>query len=865
MSFSSCRRRRCPVRRVETLETRSLLAITFGPVEPILDSDAVYPKTVIAADLDGDRDMDLAVASLGDDKIFWYENTDGLGTYGPQRLVSTQAIAATRVVAADLDGDGDLDLLSSSAGVYDSDLSWYENMDGRGTFGMQNLITADVQLPDSIAVADMDGDGDLDVLSASRSDDKIAWYENTDRLGSFGPQQIISDQLDGATTVAVADFDQDGDMDVAAGAANANTIVWFENDGSLQFTEHLITDRAIFVTELKLADIDNDGDTDIVSTSREDDTVGWYPFDSQRGEFDPERVVSIDENGPNALYLADMDNNGLLDVLVASRAGDRTVLIPQASPGIFEAAIVLSDETSGASSVIAFDMDSDGDLDVASTSRFDNKLAIYEHFSGPAQHDMLQFGPPNILTRIGAPSVQSATTADLDGDGDLDVLSAVFGVDHFVWNENRNGTFGPDQLISDRAEGTETAIGADIDGDGDQDVVTASYFDDKLAWHENLDGKGSFGPQRVVTGDITGPEDVVANDVDGDGDLDLLSVSRDNNMVVWFENLDSRGVFGPSRLISDTQLQPTTVRTADIDGDGDVDVLVNAYDPNDSSIAWYENLDGQGNFSEERTITVLVNIATATAAGDFDGDGDIDIVSVSGGDNKVAWYDNTDGAGTFGEQRIISGANSGVFDVQLGDLDGDGDLDIATASLLGDAIVVYENLGGGTFSQPIVAISDVRAPTSIEIADVNQDGLPDLVTGLSLDDAVVWLPNQSPGTAGRGDFNEDGQVDEQDIELLCAQVRDAGLDRRFDLTGDGAINRSDVNELITDVLGTSFGDANLDGIFNSTDLIQVFQRGEYEDGEAFNSSWGEGDWNCDGDFSTTDLVFAFQAAGFIAA
>jgi hypothetical protein len=62
-----------------------------------------------------------------------------------------------------------------------------------------------------------------------------------------------------------------------------------------------------------------------------------------------------------------------------------------------------------------------------------------------------------------------------------------------------------------------------------------------------------------------------------------------------------------------------------------------------------------------------------------------------------------------------------------------------------------------------------------------------------------------------------------------------------------------------------YGDANLDGIFNSSDLVQIFQRGQYEDGRTGNSGWAEGDWNCDGEFNSSDLVLAFQTGGYTAA
>ncbi|MCA9214903.1 MAG: lamin tail domain-containing protein [Planctomycetales bacterium] len=134
-----------------------------------------------------------------------------------------------------------------------------------------------------------------------------------------------------------------------------------------------------------------------------------------------------------------------------------------------------------------------------------------------------------------------------------------------------------------------------------------------------------------------------------------------------------------------------------------------------------------------------------------------------------------------------------------------------------------------------------------------------------------WVGNPAtPGTAVfgvgvQGDFDGNGIVDANDIDLLSAQVRVGGGDLAFDLNGDGAVNNADRVVLVKNVLNTFFGDSNLDGIFNSSDLVFIFVAGEYEDGVPNNSTWAEGDWNGDGDFTTLDLVTAFQDGGYVRA
>ena len=133
--------------------------------------------------------------------------------------------------------------------------------------------------------------------------------------------------------------------------------------------------------------------------------------------------------------------------------------------------------------------------------------------------------------------------------------------------------------------------------------------------------------------------------------------------------------------------------------------------------------------------------------------------------------------------------------------------------------------------------------------------------------SASWLSaNANPGefdgeVVVRGDFSGDGVVDVQDINLLCTAINGGG-DLSFDLTGDGTVNHKDHFELIEVVLNTSYGDANLDGIFDSTDLIQVFQAGVYEISVANNATWTEGDWNCDSEFNSSDLILAFQRGNY---
>ncbi len=148
--------------------------------------------------------------------------------------------------------------------------------------------------------------------------------------------------------------------------------------------------------------------------------------------------------------------------------------------------------------------------------------------------------------------------------------------------------------------------------------------------------------------------------------------------------------------------------------------------------------------------------------------------------------------------------------------------------------------------------------------DVSQGRLADGGAQLAFFD--LPSPGWPNGTGFPGDFNRDGNLDVEDVDLLCNAIRTAAPpDDTLDLNRDQRLSDSDLQYLIEVILGTSLGDANLDGVFDSSDFVEVFVAGEYEDDSIRNSTWAEGDWDCDGDFTTSDLVAALQAGGYSAA
>jgi len=355
-------------------------------------------------------------------------------SFSSQRIITTEAGAASDVHAADLDGDGDPDVLSASFG--DDTISWYENQ-GSGVFSRQRVITRDANGARSVFAADLDGDGDADVLSASWHDNKIAWYENQGG-GSFSSQRVITSRAHGALSVHAADLDGDGDTDVVSASHRSarQMIAWYENHGDGTFTGRVITRDATGARSVFVTDLDNDGYADVLSASAWDDKIAWY----------------------------------------------RNV-----GGGEFSSGQIITTEGVGASSVIAADLDGDGDADVLSGWVGDKKVAWYRN----------------------------------SGTGTFSGQRIIFSSQHYIKTDNVVRT---------------PLFASDLDGDGDEDVLSAPLWDDEIVWYENLGG-GAFAGQRLITKDVEAVHSVFAADLDGDGNLDVLSASFNDNKIAWYENL----------------------------------------------------------------------------------------------------------------------------------------------------------------------------------------------------------------------------------------------------------------------------------------------------------------------------------------
>ena len=354
--------------------------IPFSEQKGITDTD--LSANVYAFDLDGDGDMDVLSVLLGWGvyKIAWYKN-DGSGHFGDQQIITNTTKGEVSIYACDLDEDGDLDVLSASRD--DNTIAWYAN-EGSGHFGNQQIITNTAKGAASVYACDLDEDGDLDVLSALVWDDKIAWYAN-DGSGHFGDQQIISTAAWGPHSVYACDLDNDGDMDVISESGGDQNIAWYANDGSGHFSRQHFIGFIDYPYSVYAWDLDSDRDLDVLSAVSSDHTIAWYANDGS-GHFGNRQDITIDSCWVACVYVCDLDGDRDMDVLYALHSDKNIAWYENDGFGNFGNQQIITTAAEDAHSLYASDLDNDGDMDVLSALSNVKKIVWYENLMSPAAH-----------------------------------------------------------------------------------------------------------------------------------------------------------------------------------------------------------------------------------------------------------------------------------------------------------------------------------------------------------------------------------------------------------------------------------------------------------------------------------------------
>jgi len=628
---------------------------------------------------------------------------------------------------------------------------------------------------------------------------------------SFGAAPCANITFDSAPTfkagglitgIATADFNGDGHPDLVV--ANGGSISAFGrtpgvkiylNDGLGRFTNTITISDTLYADDVKVLDFDGDGAPDVLVT---DSDTGWLLLFANRRTSFP-LVWSDDETGRPPVVIGDFNGDHRADL--ARRIGVELVVYV-AGNGTFTK-LRLAEPVALSAGMAAGDLDGDGRDDLVEadpngqqlyirrgsatkvldapqpTAKFrENPYAvILGDFDGSGHLDIVtQAVNTTTVEVLHDPGVSSSAApvwqpydgydvhiaADVTGDGVPDLVSHVpFGrVMVGVLGSNPTFQAQPRSYFALPETSLSFMAAADFDGDGKLDLAVSNRTDVAILFNR---GGGRFiAPPHIGA---TGVRAVV--DLNHDGIPDLIA---DRNPIVWFGNGD--GTYRAGTAARPTPFGKVLVEIADVNGDGNLDMVVVANDPTgtlDGNL-WILFGDGRGSFTM-KDLGLFGKRPSSLAVTDIDRDGKLDIVvgndRIAVGSTVTIAYGRGDG--TFETPVDLAAPNGGTI-MRVGDLDGDGLPDIVAGDVYARSL--FFNLGGRKFRAiPLKEAIDDK----LQVADMNGDGKADLIEttffgvdvrvrlgrgdGTFLPDIVTRAPIYQASSLDVADLNGDGRPD----------------------------------------------------------------------------------------------------------
>lgn len=598
-------------------------------------------------DFDGDGDIDLLVRAPATGLIGFLPNMGSAQFDENTPVWSAVAVAQMEwwdlITAGDIDEDGDIDLVRCEKQQANGQFELRVLInDGSGVFEAGEVVAVNLTLQDSVLLHDINDDGLLDVVWTIRA---VGWTSVAyGREGpTFEPPLIVDNTFPGEDRYPVfADLNGDGitDMAYAFRRRDPGIAVLIGNGTSVGFGDYSAPPSqahdAARTDLMQPLDLDADGDTDFL----------WSPFGGSRlvgklindgsGNFHRGELVNV-ASGARQQLLIDADNDGDLDVLALGNNSYSVVI--NGGDGDFEGPVVIPLSSVG-TEVAAVDLDQDGNAEVVSAGATIDILPIV---AGELANPVRAYP--------GFDSLASMTFADLDADGDPDFIAvdAQSGMLTTRFNDG-NGEFSETVSYATLGQPSDV-ITADIDGDGDSDVVVSHVDSDPSVFVNNAVGALS-SPQPL---NVAARDNIRILDMNGDELLDVFTTRPD--VTLYLNNPQSPGDYTPI-YFPFYDINPNSIALGDADDDGDTDIVWNRISP-DPKIGLSEVIvslnDGGGAFTSGSTVWSRDTgyPVDVIAVRDLDGDGDTDILL---GDMPFLYYMLKEGSGQSYTVRSVTNA-----------------------------------------------------------------------------------------------------------------------------------------------------------------------------------------------------------------